>query len=554
VQLVARMVPERIDEATASPAERLMFRELNTQLGEDYLVLHSVRWVANRGGRHQDGEADFIVAHPDQGVLVIEVKGGTIRRDGPTDSWYTKSWNGSEEQLKLSPFVQVERTMRALAEKLQTTHATMGFTYPLARTVAFPDVLVTDEMLGVDIQRSMIIDSSNVFLMAKTIRAAMAQSPGPGPGPAGVSALLDLVRPSFVLNQRGLAARIKDDEATMLKLTEQQLYVLDMLAGHRQLAIRGIAGAGKTVLAREHAVRQARSGLRVLFTCYNKALAAEMGHELAGIGEDEGGCIHVRTYHDLAEELARRAGIAVDGDPEIDSAAYYEQALPEAMAQAIGVLDDRYDAIVVDEGQDFADLWWVTLEALQADPGSPRLAIFYDDNQRIYRRDSVYPIPEPHLSLTRNCRTTQAIHELAAQYIDGYGQCIGPDGTPVEFVPVGSQGPLDAVRRTVHRLTADEGIPLDQIVVLTPRSVKRSELTNGTKLGNLTLAWDGDGRHSIRCRNIHAFKGLEATIVILAEAEHAHPQTRDRLLHVALSRARHHLVVIGQLPERATNS
>jgi DNA helicase IV len=43
-------------------------------------------------------------------------------------------------------------------------------------------------------------------------------------------------------------------------------------------------------------------------------------------------------------------------------------------------------------------------------------------------------------------------------------------------------------------------------------------------------------------------KGLESPVVILAEPERAHASTRTPLLYAALSRAQHHVIVLGQLP------
>ena len=34
-----------------------------------------------------DGEADFVVAHPEDGLLTVEVKGGTIIRDSRSEEW-----------------------------------------------------------------------------------------------------------------------------------------------------------------------------------------------------------------------------------------------------------------------------------------------------------------------------------------------------------------------------------------------------------------------------------------------------------------------------------
>ena len=72
---------------TESSAERLLYEAFLEQLDDEYVVFHSVDWVlADRRGRPEQGEADFVVAHPEDGVLVIEVKGGEVRYESDTFS------------------------------------------------------------------------------------------------------------------------------------------------------------------------------------------------------------------------------------------------------------------------------------------------------------------------------------------------------------------------------------------------------------------------------------------------------------------------------------
>ena len=83
---MARMIPQQLAEGGAgiSAAEKVLFKEFARQLGPEWTVLHSVHWLARDGGRSRDGEADFLLAHPRHGVLIMEVKGGAISRDGAT--------------------------------------------------------------------------------------------------------------------------------------------------------------------------------------------------------------------------------------------------------------------------------------------------------------------------------------------------------------------------------------------------------------------------------------------------------------------------------------
>ncbi len=54
---------------------------------------------------------------------------------------------------------------------------------------------------------------------------------------------------------------------------------------------------------------------------------------------------------------------------------------------------------------------------------------------------------------------------------------------------------------------------------------------------------------AIRVCSVFKYKGLENAVVILTELDKAREDIRDQVIYVGLSRARHHVVVIGDLPE-----
>lgn len=565
---MARLYPPQLpaeqDGVSLSPAERVLYRELAEQLGADYTVLHSVHWLAAPSrGRARDGEADFVIAHPRHGVLVLEVKGGLIRRDGATLAWTSEDRGGRVHAIT-DPFEQAERNMYALRDKLAATPATAGYAYHLARAVVFPDILVGTTHLGPNAPRALVLDSSDLPTLAHALRRAWEAAPGGGgvgPGVAGVTALVELLKPPLALTRPGLVGAMRREREELLHLTEQQYTLLDLLSWQRRVAIDGTAGSGKTLLALEQCRRLARQGFRTLFTCYNKALAGWARQVLAGDLGPAMALVTVDNYHDLADRLARQAGIALPSVDRLDAAAqsrYFQDELPEHLLTALDTLPDRFDAIVVDEGQDFAGAWWLTLEALLTDPEQGIFCIFYDNNQRIYSTgaDGAYPIPPPHYPLTHNCRTTRRIHAAAMQYHQGVVRpgCRGPEGRALVETGTAPEQEREALRRIVHELTVTEGVPLDEIVVLSTRGPKTSRLTEGLRLGNLTLTWGEGGLRQIRCRSVHTFKGLESPVVILAEPERAHATNRDPLLYVALSRAQHHVVVLGQLPAGAAHS
>jgi len=183
--------------------------------------------------------------------------------------------------------------------------------------------------------------------------------------------------------------------------------------------------------------------------------------------------------------------------------------------------------------------------------------VFYDDNQRIYGRRSSYPVlADHHYPLTINCRTTQKIHHKVIEYYSAGEQptCQGPLGREIEEISVAptAQAERKALQALLQQLTQVEHIPLDDMVLLSPVSKERSYFPDGFRLGVFHLNWQLGGppqRNALTCCSIYAFKGLERAVVILAELDKIqHPAEREQLIYVAFSRAKQHLILLGNVP------
>ena len=97
----------------------------------------------------------------------------------------------------------------------------------------------------------------------------------------------------------------------------------------------------------------------------------------------------------------------------------YDVHFPHELALALECIDNRYDAIVVDDAQDFGEEYWLPIEMLLRDEYESTLFLFYDHNQAIYSRVSTFPIQEEPFLLMRNCRNTRHIHDAAYRYYQG---------------------------------------------------------------------------------------------------------------------------------------
>jgi len=288
----------------------------------------------------------------------------------------------------------------------------------------------------------------------------------------------------------------------------------------------------------------------VLLVCFNRHLGTALA---AGVTDDEArpaGRVEALHFHRLCRRAYEALALPfpVPDSPEDRSAFWVEEA-PLVLFEAIEEgLVGPWDAIVVDEGQDFADLWWETLESGLRDPQKGRMVFFYDPAQELFGRQPTPP-PWPTLRLTRNFRNTRAIALELARLV--------PDSAPPhERCPEGvapSVHPLDSPARQregIDRVVAEllrEGLTPEQIVVLTPHSRPHSCLKDVTALGGAPLAEAPDQRTgAVLHATIGAFKGLESAAVILADVDPADPRCGVRARYVAASRARHVLHVFAK--------
>ena len=82
----------------------------------------------------------------------------------------------------------------------------------------------------------------------------------------------------------------------------------------------------------------------------------------------------------------------------------------ELLWEAIGLLPERCDAVVMDEGQDFHPTWWAPIDLINVRGDEGFLYVFYDHAQNLCNELGVImlSLSDPK-SLKTNCRNTRAI-------------------------------------------------------------------------------------------------------------------------------------------------
>lgn len=568
---------------SGADAERHVIERLRTALASPYAVYANVRWTAALGpGRPaQDGEADVVIAHPERGLLVIEVKAGRPARDS-RGRWFI----GSHE-LAESPFKQADDNRYELVRWLASQPGWPAQSRPRAgHAVAFPDVDLASlpaghALLGADADRRMVLDAQALETPAATrawVDAAFAFHVGDGShgdalGPAGMRLVERLLAPSFELH-RLVRGRIADDAPALVAATRQQLFVLSQTKSARRVEIVGPAGSGKSMLAAEKARRLAAEGYRTLLVCFNQPLATALGRELADAADaaaNAGGGLTVATFHRLAELLGVRAGVIAPHGPRVPDGWF--AALPSALAQAVDRLPaERFHAVVVDEGQDFDAEWLLLIEQLLADPDEGVLWVFHDPGQALRGPDVVGQLALPvRLTLYENLRNPGSVAALANRFYRGDEAVVAyreDDPEPGEaarctlITAMPGRETVEAVRVQLHRLLVTERVRPWDIVVLSGTSAAKSGVWAKRRFGNVEL-WNGslndDGSSRglapedvpdeppddgvVRFETVRRFKGLERAAAIVCELP-TEGERLEQLLYTALTRPTSELVVI----------
>jgi len=551
---MARCIPSPEVATSDSKAELKLFEALGKQLDDDYTVLHSVAWISKPGGSGpRDGETDLLICHPRHGVLVVEVKGGRVSLDYGTRAWTSTDRDGMVHDIK-NPFEQARTGKYGILEKIRENPAWQTLRigrFNLGHAVFLPDVGDGARLCGPDAPAALIGDRGHMESLAGWVERVFAywRDDERGQiaeiGSRGVNAIVRIFARAATTRPL-LSARIQDEEVRRIELTRRQAMVLDMLRRQRRVMISGGAGTGKTLIAREKAVRLADEGLRTLLVCFNRGLADHLREQCEGIDG-----LDVATFHQICHRWASRARMELGRDVMAEAgcdhpgADKFELQMPLALAAAVDLLGPAYDAIVVDEGQDFGDAFWLPIEMLLTRPDEGMLYVFLDENQDIYHRSASIPVPGEPMILDRNCRNTSAIHDAAYRHYRGTAVA-APEIAGVEVGTIhagGIERQARAIGALLTRLIVAERIAPHDIAVLICKGALRSAyetvLARVPIPSDSRLGWIEEYDPGvITVDTVARFKGLERPVIILWALDDCTPGRDRETLYVGMSRAK----------------
>lgn len=545
-------------ESLSSQAEAKFYIACRDQLPSATLVVHSLALVRlGADGRRKDAECDFVIVDPDRGILVAEVKGGRIDFDPVSGGWSSTGRSG-RHAIK-DPFRQATTQKHALLGYLRddprAKNAGVGRML-FAHGVMFPDADNLARLRLPSAPSAIVGGRANLNDVGAWLDSVFAYWAGEArerdaPGPAGV-ALCERILCSQVSVRPLLASELAAEEVKRVELTRQQSRLLRALGMRRRAIICGGAGTGKTLLALERARELARADKKVLLLCYNRALSDFLKAHVEGIDG-----LHAMTFHQLCDWRIRVTrtdtgkDLAAEAAYEFPRGDRFDVQLPYALARSTEETALRYDAIVVDEAQDFLSDYWLPIEMLLTDPSQGLLYAFLDHNQAIYGRAARPPIDDDPFLLTTNCRNTRFIHEAAYRHYTGI-ETDHPeiDGAPFEEVLASTpEAQAGKIATAVTKLIAEEKVSPGDIAVLVVRDAKQPIYDAVLRQSLPRVARWGIELHrvldTVTVDTVARFKGLEAPVVVLCGFENAMPVAEKEMLYVGISRAKSRVILVG---------
>ena len=580
---MAQMIPYagRIEEH-GNPAAGELLPFLRQQLGDGYAVIQNPAWfTVDDDGCLRTGSADFLLIHPRHGILVLSVRGGQVAYDGGGQRWTTTDAHGARQRIS-NPFAQARVAAEILERTVRRSAATdpHAWSYWVDYAVWFPamrwsragdGVLSADELVRALDEGD--LEQPDEALLALH-RATARNTPPPPLDDEAIAALVALVAPSAAVKS-SLACDIAGEESHIRDLTNAQRdRLFAMWYARRRLAVPGAAGTGKTVLALEMAWRLAEQGLDVLFLCANQVLADWLRARVAEDYRPGKPRFTIHSVRSLVAHIARLGGFdALDVAALRMDFSAHQQQLAAHLARNVKAVEERgadmpYDAILVDEAQDIEHALWAPIQRLLRDRENGFFYVFYDEAQRVDFEEKWRPGfsgADICFPLTVNCRNTRAIYEAMARLNAELAELpfTGPEGRPIAFIDPAGSGAGDehdrewgddaetrALRAALDHLTGPAGgLRPEEILVISCRgeASTRWRLRHERVIGRHELRWVRYERAGyVSLATIRSAKGLEYKAVVLTELDGlADEKRRDALLYVAISRAMHHLVVLG---------
>jgi len=588
---MATLIPSITTCKNVTPGERRFARLLEAKLEDDYLCWFNVPIGPARL------HPDFIILHPQRGILILEVKDWRLSTIQSINSHEATIFvNGSPMTVK-NPMEQARGYAMAVADILKTDPQLIWnegrlqgkLLFPWTFGVVLPNITRSDfeqTDLGEAIEPHHVICRDE---MTESVDPMAFQELLWGMFPFNAHGLLTLPQIERVRWHLFPEIRLPYKQASLFDDLEDQsqglpdiLRVMDIQqeqlarslgGGHR--VIHGVAGSGKTLILGYRAEHLAKVCSRpLLVLCYNRLLAQRLKSWMQVKGlEDK---VHVQTFHRWCWQQLTTYNIELPHNHGDDNA-FHEDMVDKVIREVDRkfIPSGQYDAVMIDEGHDFRSEW-LKLVVQMVDPKTSSLLVLYDDAQSIYDTHKMRKFSFKSVGIQAQGRTTilklnyRNTHEIL-DFAAGFArQLLTQEDADEDGIP--RLAPISAGRRGTKPLLiklptirdeADEiakrlkeahqsGVAWKDMAVLYWDDKDKDEVFRALKeqhiyvVGKKTITFDKDDT-KVKFLTMHNSKGLEFPLVAIMGSRIAEQGKTDieaaKLLYVAMTRATSQLVM-----------
>lgn len=522
---MATFIPEVKPEDFHNSYGEMKVYEALRSLENQYTIFYSLSWVGI-SDRRTVGEADFVVAHPDKGIFVIEVKSGEI--EYKKGDWIQTNTRTGKQKI-ITPYTQARKSQFELLERLEIVRSQVKIPM-LCYGVWFPSIEIKDkDLLPPEAPKEITLDKASLDKPEKALEDAFnywaTKYRMTKLSSAEFQKVVEVLCPHFHVVPK-LKTKMEETELSYIQLTSQQAAVLDFLEEQKTAVIHGLAGTGKTVLAIEKAKSLAAKDEQVLFLCYNSFLKDNL---------KTNNTIPNVTFHN-----AHSLGYEIMGGSNVDRDRVLEE-FEEFLTDVFEPEDWPYVNVIIDEGQDLSDrLVNALYDLVKRKHGY--FYVFYDRNQYILKNKMPKWIEdaECRLVLHKNCRNTAEVFKTSCSIMGleniTYNEIHG-EIPAAKFYSTESE--LNKIVEQFIQSVKAEGVLPQDIVILTARTIEDSWIDINKRYSGYELSTERKAG-KVLFTTIRKFKGLESDVVLIVDASMSalrNPENK-RLLYVGTSRAK----------------
>ncbi len=423
---MAKIIPSWHNMTSITNGEKRLAQRLESKLEDDYLIWFDVAI----GKKHQ--HPDFIILHPNRGILVLEVK----------DWKQTTILSANRQEFKLltpgdkvattknpinqarSYVLALERVLKQdsslVAPKESRYQGNLIFPYGygvvltnIRRAVFYKNrldevipenlVICQDEMLEDvdpgkfqeqlwqmwprflnDPLNSKQIDRIRALIFPEIVMPSRQLSLFLKKHPLEKVDFQLADREPDIVNKPVEAIDIPTNIMKVMDLQQEKL-ARDLGDGHR--VIHGVAGSGKTMILNyrcQHLARQ-QPTKPILVLCFNVVLAAKLQESI--YRQEYHSFVQVYSFHKWLSEQCHQNSITKPKFNEYLHVGDYLKELEKRVFNGITngtIPTQQYSSVLIDEGHDLQASW---LQIISQMPENKSLLLLYDDAQNLYLQE-----------------------------------------------------------------------------------------------------------------------------------------------------------------------